>query len=151
MKIVIDTNLLINGSQDDYNYGNRIIEEVLAGKLEAYANHATLAENRLLAQRKIPDQKYLEKLESYFAAVKPIPRLPQRLHVVRDPEDNKILESAVAAGAEYLVTSDRDLLILESYDDIEIVTPEVFWNKYTDSSGSGWQEWVGQFMRGDRG
>jgi hypothetical protein len=28
--------------------------------------------------------------------------------VCRDPEDNKFLEAAIAAGAEYVVTSDRD-------------------------------------------
>ena len=55
MNIVLDTNLLIDGSADDYNFGSRIIDEVLAGNLNAFANRSTLAENRLMAGRKISD------------------------------------------------------------------------------------------------
>src|SRR3990167_3099083 len=103
MKIVIDTNLLIDGVSDDYNFGNRIIDAVLDGKLEAYANSATLRENKLLSHRKISDEAYLAKLQSFFDAIKPASNIEERIQIVSDPDDNKLLESAVASGAEYLV------------------------------------------------
>jgi putative PIN family toxin of toxin-antitoxin system len=46
--------------------------------------------------------------------------------VVRDPADDMVLACALAAGAEYLVTRDNDLLSLGTYREIEIITPEVF-------------------------
>ena len=46
--------------------------------------------------------------------------------VVRDPADDMVLACALAAGAEYLVTRDKDLLSLGTYREIEIITPEVF-------------------------
>ena len=46
--------------------------------------------------------------------------------VPRDPDDDKIVACAVAAGAEYLVSRDRDLLSLGSYAGISIITPEEF-------------------------
>jgi predicted nucleic acid-binding protein len=42
------------------------------------------------------------------------------------PEDDMVLGCAVAAGADYLVTRDKDLLSLVEYAGIKIVTPEVF-------------------------
>jgi uncharacterized protein len=36
--------------------------------------------------------------------------------VCRDPDDNKFLEAAIAAGAEYLVTSDKGLRDLDEYE-----------------------------------
>jgi predicted nucleic acid-binding protein len=45
-----------------------------------------------------------------------------RLDVVKeDPADNRMLECAVSAGAEYIVTGDQDLLRLGRYDEIRIV------------------------------
>src|SRR3984893_10717887 len=44
--------------------------------------------------------------------------------VARDPDDDKIIACAIAAGAEYLVSRDHDLLALGSYGGINIVSPE---------------------------
>jgi len=54
----------------------------------------------------------------------------KRLTVVRrDPDDNKFLECAVTGGTKYLVTGDRDLLELDSYRGISIVTAGEFLNR----------------------
>ncbi len=147
MKVVIDTNLLIDGSSDDYNYGNRIIDAVLEGKLEAYANRATLRENMLLSNRKITDTEYLNKLNQYFETVKPAPFVQERINIVSDPEDNKLVESAVASEAEFIVTSDRHLLTIEEYQGIKMVTPAEFWGRFEEETGDSWQNWVKQFMQ----
>ncbi len=41
----------------------------------------------------------------------------------RDPNDDAVLETAVNAGAQLLVTGDKDLLALKSFKGIAIVTP----------------------------
>ena len=46
----------------------------------------------------------------------------EAIRTCRDPKDNKLLELAVAAAARYLVTGDRDFLILNPFRDIEIVS-----------------------------
>ena len=47
----------------------------------------------------------------------------QKLEVVRDPDDNKILECAVEAKAEVVVSFDKDLLSLKEYEGIKIIHP----------------------------
>lgn len=44
----------------------------------------------------------------------------------RDPKDNIVLECAMAGLAEVIVTGDQDLLILNPFNDISIVTPKDF-------------------------
>jgi putative PIN family toxin of toxin-antitoxin system len=146
IKIVLDTNLLIDGSGEDFSFGNRIIEEVLKGKLSAFANRQTLAENRLMARKKITDQGYLEKLEKFFEVVIMLEG-NIKLDIVEDREDNKILASGVESNASFLVTSDRHLLKLESYGDLKIVSPGQFWSIYEQETGSAWKSWIGDFIK----
>jgi predicted nucleic acid-binding protein len=46
--------------------------------------------------------------------------------IKEDPPDNRILECAVAAGSDLIVTGDKDLLRLKTYDSIGIVTVSDF-------------------------
>jgi uncharacterized protein len=42
--------------------------------------------------------------------------------IKEDPPDNRILECAVGAGSEYIVSGDKDLLRLGRYDSIKILS-----------------------------
>ena len=46
------------------------------------------------------------------------------------PDDTVILETAVAANAEVIVTGDLDLLVLTEFNAIPILTPQEFLNWY---------------------
>jgi predicted nucleic acid-binding protein len=52
--------------------------------------------------------------------------LPQKHHALinEDPTDNSVLDCAVEAGADYLVTGDRHLLRLKKCGNIKIVNPQ---------------------------
>lgn len=145
MKIVIDTNVLINGFKDEYSYEKKIIDAVIAGEIEAYANRQTLRENKLISRQLIDNDDYQHELNDLFAQINWVVNRRQ-IRVVRDEEDNKILESAVEAGAEYLVTSDNDLLRLEEYQNISIVRPAEFWVKYKDE-GMDWWKQMTEFIK----
>jgi predicted nucleic acid-binding protein len=46
--------------------------------------------------------------------------------VSRDADDDRVLATAVAAGAAVIVTGDQDLLVIGRYDGIDIVSPREF-------------------------
>lgn len=49
--------------------------------------------------------------------------VPASRHAVpRDPADSPILQAALAAGADYLVTNDAELLALNPYESLRIVS-----------------------------
>ena len=44
----------------------------------------------------------------------------------RDPKDNKFLALAIDAGAKTIITGDKDLLVMNPYQDRAICTPAEF-------------------------
>jgi putative PIN family toxin of toxin-antitoxin system len=52
--------------------------------------------------------------------------------ICRDPKDDFILECAETAGADLIVTGDKDLLSLTNYGRIEIVTPRQYLDRAED-------------------
>lgn len=46
--------------------------------------------------------------------------------IAHDPPDNRVLECAVSAGSDFIVTGDKDLLRLKRYDGIRIVSVAEF-------------------------
>jgi len=49
-----------------------------------------------------------------------------KINLCRDPKDNKFLELAVNGKADYLISGDRDLLILNPFQEISILSPQAF-------------------------
>lgn len=47
--------------------------------------------------------------------------------VSRDPDDDRILAAAVAGGCDCLVTGDGDLLVLDEFRGIPVLSPSAFW------------------------
>ncbi len=69
------------------------------------------------------DLPFLELYRRHSAWVDPAP-LARR--VCRDPDDDRVLATAVAGEAETIVTGDGDLLVLEAFQGIRILTPRGF-------------------------
>ncbi len=46
--------------------------------------------------------------------------------ICRDPDDDHVLGTAIAGNADYIVTGDRDLLVLERFHTVEIISPSEF-------------------------
>jgi predicted nucleic acid-binding protein len=105
-----------------------------------------LKENQLICLRKITDENHLKKIKVFFEAIQPAPDVKERIKAVSDPEDNKILESAVSSNADYIVTSDKHLLDLNRYGSIQILSPSSFWQRYEEKNEDPWQKWIKDFM-----
>lgn len=58
---------------------------------------------------------------------------PVEVPELRDPDDAIVLATALAANAEAIVTGDRDLLVLNEFSGIPIVTPQDFLSRYFPS------------------
>jgi putative PIN family toxin of toxin-antitoxin system len=54
----------------------------------------------------------------------------RKFELCRDPDDNKFIDCAYAGKCIYIVSGDKDLLVIGAVEDIEIVTPEQFCEKY---------------------
>lgn len=52
------------------------------------------------------------------------------VEICRDSDDNKFLECAEDSHALYIVSGDKDLLVIERYENVQIVTVKDFCEKY---------------------
>jgi putative PIN family toxin of toxin-antitoxin system len=94
-----------------------ILEETARALLESARNR------RLYAYSDEDVIEYCQGLMRYATLVTDVPDLRG---VVRDPNDDMIIACAVASGAEYIVTRDKDLLSLAQYEGIVMIKPEAF-------------------------
>lgn len=129
MKVFLDTNVLVSA------YATRglcadVLRLILA-EHELIVAEVVLDElERILAMKlRLPAEIVQEILASLREhPVQPRPESPSDLPV-RDPDDAWVLASALAAGAEVLITGDPDLLdVAEFIEGIRITNPRGFWN-----------------------
>lgn len=148
MKIVIDTNVLIDAWEDNFSYTRKIIDAVISGDLRAYASNKIWREYQLILDRLVNDPNHYELADRFFSAVEMV-QVGHEVDVVKyDKEDNKFFSCAVAAEVDYIISNDMDLHEVGEYQGIKVMKPGEFWNRYQDENDPGGkQEWV-NFMSG---
>ena len=52
------------------------------------------------------------------------------LEICRDPDDDKFINCARDAHAMYIVSGDKDLLVVQQFENISIVTAKEFCERY---------------------
>ena len=67
---------------------------------------------------------------SYISSISQIVPLKGKDFNLRDPDDNKVLETAVVGHCNYLITGDKDLLTVGGCNRIQIVAPAEFLDKF---------------------
>lgn len=134
LRAVLDANVMISALIQPKGASGRILTSLLErNSFEVVVSPTILAEvRRSLSYPKV--RKYIktsdEDLDLWVASLELIAQPVDgnlRIHAVAaDPDDNKYIEAAVEGLAQFVVTGDKHLLSLESYENIRIVTPRVF-------------------------
>jgi len=132
LRAVVDTNILIRAVVKPYGAVGPILTQLAAGAYTLVYSQPLIDELvEKLALPRIRDKYGLDKqaIETTLALLALRGELvhPTRaVRVCRDPDDNALIEAALAGGAEYVVTGDEDLLVLKKFETVRIVTPRVF-------------------------
>jgi uncharacterized protein len=135
LRLVIDTNVLVSAALKPDGLQRTVLLLATTKPATLYASEAILAEYReVLARPELKirrglRQQLLHLIESHSHPVRP----SRVLRVTRDPDDNKFLECADAARADYLVTGNqrhfprfwKKTKVITSREFIGIVTPHL--------------------------
>ena len=131
MIVVLDTNILARGSISHGTAVSAIIDAWRANRFTLVVSAHILDElTRTLAKpyfaRRLPSTQQIpyQLLLSSFATLTPITATVQG--VATQPADDLVLATAVSADGDYLVTRDRKLLGVGSYEGVSIVGPRQF-------------------------
>ena len=125
MRLVLDTNVLIAGVVADGLCRDLIKRRVLAHDL--FVSTPLLDELADKLRSKFgEDPEHVPLFAAYRDRVQTV--MPQSLPqpASADPDDDLVLATAVAAGADAIVTGDEDLLTLRRYEGIAILSPRQF-------------------------
>ena len=127
MRVVADTNVLISALMFGGLPG-RFLDLALGRRFTLLTSNALLDEldEKLRGKFAVSERDALSiraKLEASASAVDPDFELTA---VPGDPDDNRVLECAVAGKADFVVSGDRHLLRLGDYEETAIVTVRQF-------------------------
>ena len=129
MRVFLDTNVLVSAVATRGLCAD-VFREVLTSH-ELIVSDALLKEVKKVLQQKftvppslISDFLNLLKQDTIF--IKPS-RSPEV--TLKDKSDLIIIASALSGTADLLVTGDKELLNLGNVENLEIVSPRVFWEK----------------------
>ncbi len=128
MKVVLDTNVLVSGI---FFHGipGQITDAWIDGKFDLYITPTILEEYArvILELSQGPDDFIaIEWMTNLTELCRIIPEPMQRQSYSRDAHDDKFIDCAIRSKADYLVTGDKDLTVLQDQVPIQIVSPRKF-------------------------
>jgi putative PIN family toxin of toxin-antitoxin system len=127
LKVVFDTNIYISAFVIPGGNAEKAYLKAIEGDFELYTSLAILAELANKLDEKFGWEKNkIEQLIKSISNLAIVLKTKPRLHIVSDEPDNRILECALKANAKFIVTGDKHLLKLKSYESIEIIKLSTF-------------------------
>ncbi len=128
-KVVFDTNVYISALITPGGRAEEAWFLALEGRMEVYTSVAILTETAAKLRGKFRwEDEWIKKALRHIADVARVVKPALRLKTLKDDPDNRILECALHAGAEVIVTGDKHLLSLKSFEGIRIMTIVDFLN-----------------------
>ena len=135
-RFILDTNVLISA----FLFTGLPHQAFLKAQREGVilASEATLAELQEVLMRskfdRAADRALREAFVQAYARSATVVAIHSAIRACRDPRDNKFLELAVDGHAGTIITGDGDLLALQPFHGIAILTPTQFLEQ---AEGSG--------------
>ena len=134
IKVVFDTNVWLSifmkkTLTDEYSQAKQEIIVYISKDILIEISKALLYPKiaEILRKVNVNQKEILRAIEANSKMVQP----KLKLHIIEeDAEDNKILECALACGADIIVSGDKHLLKVGKFKKTRIVTPREFFDKY---------------------
>ncbi len=129
MKVVLDTNIFVSGIHWQQGASGKILDVWFDNKFELIYSEEIIQEIATILsnfKKNLSNEDlihWLSLIESKGTVV-----FPQiKFNAVKtDPDDNKFIDTAVEANADYIVSQDRDLLDIKEFKGIKIINPQDF-------------------------
>lgn len=146
MRVLIDANVIISYllGNDSQSPPRALLRRFLRGDFELLVSELTLAELDRSVRRKpwLVERIALDELDAMvdllqkYATILPGTSSPLA-RLTRDPHDDYLVHHAIEAEADFLISGDRDLLILGSVSSTVIISPASFVQLLTTIANRG--------------
>ncbi len=127
MRIVLDTNVIIAAFATRGLCAD-VLELCLSGHTLVTSEFILLETREKLSEKLHLPESVIHDIISYLQDNSEIV-VPSRIaeSTCRDKDDAKIIGTAVSGKANFIITGDKDLLVLINHEQVKIMTPRAFW------------------------
>lgn len=133
MRVVVDTNIVVSRSISAKGAPAEVLRRWRQEQFELLVSEPMLDEyeralgyERVRVRHQMSDDE-IHEVVTQFRRFAILVEPTETLAVIEDdPDDNRVLECAVAGEAEYIVSGDAHLLTLKRYQGIQILSPAAF-------------------------
>ena len=123
MKVVFDTNVFVSALTLPNGRGDQALRKIVEGEDSLALSKQILDELlSVLARKFARNREELARVAVFLSNLGEIVEPAESLTVLADEPDNRIVECALAANAQLIVTGDRAMLALGEYQGIRIVS-----------------------------
>lgn len=127
MRVVFDTNIFISALTLPGASADVAMRRIIRGDATLVISCEIINEVLTVLARKFSkDAEALSRVAVNLAGLGELVHSTERLKVLADEADNRILECAVAGDATLIVTGDKAMLMLKKHLDIKIITLSEF-------------------------
>lgn len=129
VRYVFDTNVIISALLFENSKPAQAFQYALANG-EVLLSLDLLEElNEVLGRKKFNKYVTNEEREEFLEALierAVLIEIVENVQECRDPKDDKVLELALNGEPQYIITGDRDLLVLNPFRNVRVITVEDF-------------------------
>jgi len=130
MRVVFDTIIFISALIFHGGKAEDAMMRIIDGEDTLVISHEIIDEVLTVLARKFSkDAEALSRVAVNLAGIGELVHPDERLHVLEDEPDNRILECAVAGNAAAIITGDKAMLTLKKHQHIRIITLSEFLGK----------------------
>lgn len=129
VRYVFDTNVIISALLFENSKTAQALRYALANG-EVFLSLDLLEElNEVLGRERFNRYLTSEEREEFLEALierAVLVEITENVQECRDPKDDKVLELALNGEAQYIISGDRDLLVLHPFRDVLVITADEF-------------------------
>jgi len=123
MRVVFDTNIFVSAFVIPGSHAEKAILRIIEGEDTLLLSKEILDELLSILSTKFSrDREEISRLAVVLSEIAEWVQPARRINVLRDEPDNRILECAVSGKADMVVTGDKEMLTLEAYEEMKIVS-----------------------------
>jgi uncharacterized protein len=127
LNVVLDTNVIVSGLNFHKSNPGKILLLVASGAIANLTSIHILDETkRILVDKFFWTHKEVEAAEVWLTTFSKSVNPKNRIAVIADDPDNRILECAIEGTADFIISGDHHLTNLKNYQGIKIVAPSTF-------------------------
>lgn len=132
-RVVFDTNLIVSAVLLAGSVSRQAFDKALEDCKVLISVSLLFEIIEVLSREKF--NKYVTEAERMrflvgFLKVAEMVEITETIEVCRDTKDDKLLELSVSGDADFLITGDNDLLVLNPFRGVEILNPREFLDKF---------------------